>query len=418
MTLKADTPGVGFRMTRYESMSIYSWLEERLNLRPMIEAAVASQPADYVSPRLAPPVSLGRLALVLVLLLVLSGFGLLLFYEPTAEGAANSLAMLHRERPIGWLIHNTHRWSALLLLASVVAHALRVWLARAYRRPRDLNWWLGLALLLLIIGMGGTGYLLRWDIKAFALMDLVISNFADLPVLGPLLVGAMLGGTQLDRIPLFRGYAAHVWLMPLLLFGGISLHLLVSWRHGLTERPGWWERLRTRLRSVGGLDLLPGIGLLLVVIVLSAATPHEGSTGPTDRSAWPHPDWILSFYYLPFWIFAGSARTLGAVALPAALLLFLLLAPRLLQRPAKPWVSTGLALVGIAGVLWLFGQVSYMGATIPMQGCTACHQQGILGGAPISLSEFKLRDPDWLVFHLREPELSILTPADPAQELP
>ncbi|MFQ5932393.1 MAG: cytochrome b N-terminal domain-containing protein, partial [Nitrospiraceae bacterium] len=164
-------------------------LETRLSILPVLEALESSRPADHLSIREAPPFSLGRISLLLGALLIFSGFGLLLFYEPTAEGAAESLAILHAERPIGWLLHNTHRWSALLLLVAVILHALRGWLAHAYWHPRDLNWWLGILSLLLVIGMGATGYLLRWDIKAFALMDLVVHNFANLPVLGPILLG-------------------------------------------------------------------------------------------------------------------------------------------------------------------------------------------------------------------------------------
>jgi quinol-cytochrome oxidoreductase complex cytochrome b subunit len=399
-------------------MAIYRWLETRISIRTILDAVKASQPADYHSPLNAPPFSLGRLSLMLVILLILSGFGLLLFYEPTAEGAAASLATLHSERPIGWLIHNTHRWSALLLLVAAVLHALRAWLIRAYQHPRDLNWWLGLGLLLLVIGMGGTGYLLRWDIKAFALMDLVVSNFSDLPVLGPILVGVMLGGTELDQIPLYRGYAFHVWLLPLLLFTAIALHLLVSWRQGLAERPRWWEELQLRLGDIRGLDFLPGAALLVTVIVLSAVTPHEGAAGPVDRSTWPHPDWILSFYYLPFWFFDRTTRALGTVVVPAALLTLLFLIPRLAPSKAKSWIRIGLVIFGIGGVLWMFGQISFMGYAIPMQGCAACHREEILGGAPTSLSEFKIHDPDWLVFHLREPEISILTPYLPPETLP
>ena len=89
------------------------WLETRLSILPILEAIDASQPLDRVSLREAPPFSLGRISALLVALLVLSGFGLLLFYEPTAEGAAQSLSHLHIDHPLGWLVHNTHRWSAL-----------------------------------------------------------------------------------------------------------------------------------------------------------------------------------------------------------------------------------------------------------------------------------------------------------------
>jgi quinol-cytochrome oxidoreductase complex cytochrome b subunit len=394
------------------------WLETRLSILPVLEAIEASQPADHVSLREAPPFSLGRISALLVALLVLSGFGLLLFYEPTAEGAADSLSHLHVERPLGWLVHNTHRWSALLLLAAVILHALRAFLARAFRPPRDLNWWLGLVLLLLVMAMGATGYVLRWDIKAFALLDLLVTNFSEIPIVGRSLVQVMLGGAELDRVPLYRGYAFHVWVLPLLLITAIALHLLVAWRQGLAEQPLWWQRWKAWLPDFRWLDLLPGAVLLALVLLLAALTPHEGQAGPVDRSPWPHPDWILGFYYLPFWYSGQSARALGAVIIPGALLAFLILIPRIPGAVAKPWVLSALAAFALVGVAWLFGQLSFMGYQVPSQGCTACHQPGILGGAPTTLSEFKIRDPDWLVFHLREPEESILSPALPAESLP
>jgi len=394
------------------------WLESRLSILPVLEAIEDSQPPDHVSLKEAPPFSLGRISALLVALLVLSGSGLLLFYEPTAEGAADSLSDLHVNRPLGWLVHNTHRWSALMLLAAITLHALRAFLARAYQPPRDLNWWLGLMLLLLIIAMGATGYVLRWDIKAFALLDLLVTNFTEIPIVGRLLVQAMLGGAELDRVPLYRGYAFHVWVLPLLLFAAIALHLMVAWRQGLAERPRWWQRWKARFPDVRWLDLIPGAALLLLVLLLAALTPHEGQAGPVDRTPWPHPDWILAFYFLPFWYSSQSTLAIGAVIIPGALLLFLVLIPRISSTRAKAWVLTALAVFALAGVVWLFGQVSFMGTQIPSQGCTACHQPGILGGAPTVLSEFEIRDPDWLVFHLREPEESIFSPSLPAENLP
>jgi quinol-cytochrome oxidoreductase complex cytochrome b subunit len=394
------------------------WLETRLSILPILEAIDSSQPVDRVSLHEAPPFSLGRISALLVFLLVLSGFGLLLFYEPTAEGAASSLTRLHVERPLGWLVHNTHRWSALFLFASVVLHALRVVVARAYRAPRDLNWWLGIGLLLLVIAMGATGYLLRWDIKAFALMDLLITNFQEVPIIGPALIQAMLGGAELDQVPLYRGFAFHVWVLTILLVSILVIHLLVAWRQGLADQPSWWQDWRARLPSTRFIDLLPGIGLLVLVLLLALGTPHEGTAGPVDRSFIPHPDWILGLYLLPFWYFSQSARWLGTVILPAVLSTFLIVLPRIANSRAKPWILSTLAWVAIVGVILLIGQMSFMGYQVPSQGCAACHQPGILGGAPIALSEFEIRDADWLVFHLREPELSILTPSDPPEELP
>ena len=374
--------------------------------------------ADYISPLAAPPFSPGRLVLLLLVMLIISGLGLTLFYNPTAEQAPASLAYLHQEQSIGWLLHNAHRWSAFLLLGLVNLHALRVWLTRAYRYPRDLNWWLGLVMLLLVILLGGSGYLLRWDIKAFTLMDLVISNLLAVPKAGPVLVALVLGGSGTDVVPLYRGYALHVWFLPLALMLLVALHLFISWQQGLAERSSFWLHWREKLPIKRWIDVLPGLVLLLIVLALSAQIPHEGQAGPSGRSPWPHPDWLLTFYLLPFWFFKGNARIFGTLVVPLGLLVFLILAPRLERiKPRRlpglrPALVVLLAIFGLVGVSWWLGQTASMGYQIPLQGCAACHRTTIIGGAPNGLSDFDIRDPDWLIFHLQDPAGSLLVPFD------
>ena len=393
-------------------------VDDRIGFSPLWRSLSDSLPADHISILDAPPFSLGRITLILVGLLGLSGVALTLFYEPTAERAAASLAFLHSERPLGWLIHNTHRWSALFLVVIVVLHALRIWLQLAYRYPRDLNWWIGLLLLVILLIMGGTGYILRWDVKAFALMNLVISNLSSVAILGPTLVTIILGGTELDVVPLHRGYALHVWFLPFVLFSLIVTHLLVSWRQGLAEKSLTWQTLKARLPMKQWMKLTPGLALLILVVAISAITPHETLTGPTDRSAFPHPDWLLMFYFIPFWFFQGSSRIVGALLIPIALIVFIAFTPKIVKEPVSKFLRLALAMFGILGVIWLFGQMSVMGYQVPTQGCNACHREEIIGGAPKELSEFELRDPDWLVRHLEEPLLSIFEPTGETEELP
>jgi len=93
-----------------------------------------------------------------------------------------------------------------------------------------------------------------------------------------------------------------------------------------------------------------------------------------------------------------------------------LLATRLGRKKARPTLFVTLSILGVAGVIWLFSQMTYMGYQVPLQGCSACHRPTIVGDAPIKLSEFKIRDPDWLVFHLKDPPGSLLVPfASPEQ---
>lgn len=393
-------------------------IDKRLHITPLLKSLFETFPRGHISILEAPPFSLGRISGLLFGILVISGLALSLFYEPTAESAASSLAFLHAERPLGWLIHNTHRWSALLFTAVVILHLLRVWLTRAYRFPRDINWWLGIIMLILVIIMGGTGYILRWDVKAFSLMSLVISNLSGVPILGPFLINVILGGSQLEVVPLHRGYALHVWFLPFLMFAMLASHLLIAWRQGLAELPTMWQSWKAKFPIKRRLDLLPGLGLLVLIILFSALTPHEGLAGPTDRSALPHPDALLMFYFLPFWFFEGSTRIIGTLVIPALILILLFFAPKIANKRATRLRLLTLSGIGIVGVIWLFGQITLMNYEVPMQGCNACHREAIIEGAPKELSEFKVRDPDWLVQHLRDPLLSIFEPAEEPLKLP
>jgi quinol-cytochrome oxidoreductase complex cytochrome b subunit len=249
-------------------------------------------------------------------------------------------------------------------------------------------------------------------------MDLIISNLIGVPVIGPALITVILGGSELDVVPLQRGYALHVWFLPLVLFFLLAGHILVAWRQGLTARPDYWHRIREKLPIKRSWDFLPGLALLILIVSLSAITPHNINAGATDRSALPHPDWLLMFYFLPFWFFEGSGRIIGTLVIPTAILIFLSTAPRFSKPSASRFLRLSLILIGLAGVLWLFGQMSFMGYQIPIQGCNACHRESILGEAPQDLSEFKIRNPDWLIHHLKDPLQSIFEPADEPLELP
>lgn len=309
--------------------------------------------------------------------------------------------------PLGWLVRGVHRWSALLLQALVVLHVARVLLMRAYRFPRDVNWWLGLGLLVLVFIFGATGYLLRWDVKAFTLMLLVKENLQAVPAIGEALVLLVLGGTELGVVPLFRGYAFHIWFLPLVLALLLGAHLLVAWRQGAMQETD--PALQT-------LRFLPGLLVLVAVMILAALLPtEEPVTGPTDTSPIPHPDWLFVFYFLPFWFFQGSRRAIGSVVIPAMLLLVLASLPLLPVPKRRTVAGVAFSAAVLLWTVWLFGQTGQMGAQVPAQGCRACHKATIVGDAPTRVSEFEARGPEWLVGHLQDPPRSLIEPFRPSE---
>jgi ubiquinol-cytochrome c reductase cytochrome b subunit len=393
---------------------LYRGLDERLRLAPIVDVLRANASTEQQdAPSLTLIFSIGRISVVLTVMLVVSGVFMTLSYTPTPDRAFESIQHMQSAVPLGWLMRGVHRWSALLLMASVILHALRVALMRAYLYPRDLNWWLGIGLLILVFVFGATGYLLRWDIKAFTLMLLVKENLASFPVVGNLLVAFVLGGSTVDIVPLFRGYAFHIWFLPLLLALLLGAHLFIAWRQGLAHSShDLGQRVvvlapatRRRLR------FLPGLLTVLLVLVLAGVLPvQEPITGPTDTSALPHPDWLFVFYFLPFWFFEGPWRAVGAVAIPAAIVALLAALPWLRGGDRRKLTRVALTIASVVWVAWLFTQGGRMGAHVPTQGCAACHKPGIVGGAPTRVSEFKRLGPEWLVDHLQDPPRSLVQP--------
>jgi quinol-cytochrome oxidoreductase complex cytochrome b subunit len=220
----------------------------------------------------------------------------------------------------------------------------------------------------------------------------------------------LLGGAELDVVPLYRGYAFHVWLLPAVLIPMVVMHLAVVLRQGLADYPPQFLRKFSLSGRPFLVSLTPGLILLLIMVGLASRLPHEITTDATTRSAVPHPDWLLLVYILPFWVFRGQFRILGTLILPTILIGFLIIVPRLSSQKARRWLKTTLIVVGVGGTLWLLAQVSAVGAQVPMQGCSACHRETIVGDAPLTLSDFDVRDPDWLVGHIKDPPKSLVAP--------
>lgn len=217
----------------------------------------------------------------------------------------------------------------------------------------------------------------------------------------------------MDIVPLFRGYAFHIWFLPLLLAILLGVHLLIAWRQGLAHSTHDWGQRVVALAPATRRQLrfLPGLLILAVVLLLAGLLPiQEPVTGPTDRSSIPYPDWLFVFYFLPFWFFEGPWRVMGAVVIPAGIVLLMAALPRLRSIDRRKLCGVALTVASIVWVAWLFAQVGHMGAQVPTQGCAACHKPAIVGGAPTRVSEFKQLGPEWLVDHLQDPPRSLIEP--------
>jgi quinol-cytochrome oxidoreductase complex cytochrome b subunit len=176
---------------------------------------------------------LGTAALGFFLVLGVTGAVLMVLYVPSVERAYASIQDLDHATAFGQWLRGTHRIAAHGMVVCVVLHLVRVFLTGAYKREgapgasRPLNWCVGIALLLLTLGLSFTGYLLPWDQLAYWAVTVGTRIAASVPVIGEDLRQMLLGGTVISQATLSRFYALHVVILPLLMAFLIAYHL---WR--------------------------------------------------------------------------------------------------------------------------------------------------------------------------------------------
>ncbi len=304
-----------------------AWLHERIDLEPMLHWMAKKTVPGH---RQSWIYLLGGAAMFLFALQLASGCLLMLYYQPAESCAHQSVRRIMLEVPYGWLVRSMHVWGANLFIAVAGLHFLSVLFTRAYRRPRELTWVSGMAMLLLALGFGFSGYLLPWNELAYYATLVGTKIPAVLPGIGDLVVHLLRGGEQVTGDTITRFFAAHVMILPvcfgLILLGhliliqvqGMSLPLGLARHQVKDQRPFFSEFLLV--------DACAWLLLLGLIVSLSLFLPAE--TGMKADPLKPAPQGIK-----PEWYFLFMFQTLKCLpeALGVALLAlgagFLLLLP-------------------------------------------------------------------------------------------
>lgn len=235
---------------------------------------------------------LGGLAAVLMTLLALTGIILLNNYTPAAPQAYLDILELNSNVWFGELIRNLHHWSANLLIVVAVLHLIRVFVTGSYRPPRELNWLIGVAMLLLVIGANFTGYLLPWDQLAYWAITVGTSILSYVPLVGNALTRLLLGGPEVGPKTLLNFYSLHIALIPLTIFGLMSYHFWrvrkdggLSLPKSLEEAENQTEIKPERLTTIPNLvqkELIYALAWIAVLVTFAMLVPAplEGIANP------------------------------------------------------------------------------------------------------------------------------------------
>jgi len=313
------------------------WVDSRVHAAKFVKSALNHVFPDHWS------FMLGEIALYSFMILVVTGIFLMLFFHASSQtviyhgsyhaldGAVVSVAyrsVLHisLDVPAGLLIRQMHHWAALIFLWAILAHLARIFLTAAYRKPREMNWLIGLTLLVLALVNGFFGYSIADDLLSGTGLRIGYSILLSVPVIGPWLTFLFMGGVlpNPDAIP--RMYALHIFLVPALIAGLLAFHLGMIWRQLHTNYPG---PKRTN-RTIVGSRLWPSytaksVGLLLLVLAVVTALGAfaqidpvwiYGPYQPADIMAGAQPDWYLGWVEGAMRLFPGVNLHLGHWLVP------------------------------------------------------------------------------------------------------
>lgn len=209
-----------------------SWLDERFGWRRVWEAIFLRR-----VPKVNWLYTLGSATLFVAVNQIVTGILLTIYYVPTPDHAYDSVQYITTQVPAGWLIRGLHHWGASAMVVLTGLHMLRVLLHGAYKYPREVTWFTGVGLLLLVLGFGFTGYLLPWDQKAYWATTIGTRIAGVAPLIGDAILRVMRGGPELSAVTLARFFGAHVWILPGGLLTLLVIHLYLVIRIGITAAP-------------------------------------------------------------------------------------------------------------------------------------------------------------------------------------
>src|SRR5918996_2383301 len=192
--------------------------------------------------------TLGSATLFAFIVQAVTGVFLAMFYVPSATEAYSSISHINNDVPLGQFVHGMHKWGSSLMVILIFLHMGRTFFFGAYKYPRELNWVIGVVLLILTLVMGLTGYLLPFDQRSFWATVVAANITGTGPVLGPYLADFLRAGPEFGATTIARFYAIHMLVVPGLIIALIGAHLYLVVKLGTTVPP--WMRADTKPKAL------------------------------------------------------------------------------------------------------------------------------------------------------------------------
>ena len=385
-----------------------TWLDDRVPLASMFKH---KNKANFYVRKLFPDhwsFLLGEIALYSFVILLLTGVFLTIWFKPSmaeieyagsyqlmrglpmSEAFASTLGISFDVRG-GLLVRQIHHWAAMLFVASMTVHMLRVFFTGAFRKPREINWLIGIGLFSMSLVEGFAGYSLTDDLLSGTGLRFVDGLIRSIPIIGTWAEFFIFGGEFPGSVVIPRLYMVHILLLPGLLLGLISAHLALLIYHKHTHYPGPGRRDDTVVgypffpvymaKAGGYFFIVFGVAVLMGATMQINPVWNFGPYNPAQVTAGSQPDWYMGFVegairIIPNWEWHLGPTTwswnifLPGVGLMGLLFTGLALYPfieawitgdkrehHVLDRPRNVPTRTAVGVAGITayGLFWLAG---------------------------------------------------------------
>ena len=192
--------------------------------------------------------TLGSATMFAFVVQALTGVFLAMYYTPSPVEAYASITNLTNDVFMGEFVRGLHKWGASVMIILIFLHMGRVFFFGAYKYPRELNWVIGVVLIVLTLVMGLTGYLLPFDQRSYWATIVAMNINGTGPIVGPYLADFLRAGAEFESTTLSRFYALHMLLVPGAIIALIGAHLYLVVKLGTTAPP--WLRAETKPKAL------------------------------------------------------------------------------------------------------------------------------------------------------------------------
>jgi len=345
---------------------VVSWVDDRVTTNNWLKRNLRKVFPDHWS------FLLGEIALYAFIVLLLTGTFLTLWFKPSmaeviydgsyapmrgiemSEAFVSTLDLSFDVRG-GLLMRQVHHWSALIFIAAMSVHMLRIFFTGAFRKPRELTWVIGVLMLVLGITNGFTGYSLPDDLLSGTGMRIIEGGMLAIPIVGTYLSSFLFGGEFPGEDSISRLYIIHVLLVPGILVALVTVHLILVWyqKHTNWGNPGVSEKNTVgypffpiyTAKAGGFFFVVFGVCVLMGGLMQILPIWLIGPYDPSIVSAGTQPDWYVGFLdgalrVMPAWEFYIAGYPISmSVLIPAVILPGIIMVPLLLYPWLEQWIT-------------------------------------------------------------------------------